>query len=157
MLRQLPKGTVKQGHQLVALAERGDGSYRLTFDLGRRREDVVADEVVLALPFSTLRDVDLSKVRLSRRKRKAIERMGMGQNAKIHVEVEKKTWPGLGYNGSTYTDWDRFCVAWDDSVPLGPRGKPAILLGFPGGSTGPEQAHRCRPRPGAERRRALAR
>jgi monoamine oxidase len=136
MLGRLPKGTLKQGHELVALAERGDGSYRLTFDLGHRRIDVVADEVVLALPFSTLRSVDLSKVRLSRRKRAAIQHMGMGQNAKIHVQVDRKTWPRLGYNGSTYTDWNRFCVAWDDSVPLGPHGRPAILLGFPGGSTG---------------------
>jgi len=91
---------------------------------------------VLALPFSTLRDVDLSRAGLSPVKLRAIRTMGMGQNAKIHVEVARKTWPPLGYSGSAYTDWDGFCVAWDDSVRRGPDGAPAILLAFPGGSTG---------------------
>src|SRR5438034_165839 len=61
--------------------------------------------------------------------------VGMGQSAKIHVQVQRKTWPALGYSGVSYTDWNAYCVAWDDSVPLGTSG-PAILLGFPGGSTG---------------------
>ena len=136
MLDQLPAGSVRQGHELVALRRRGD-SYRLTFATdGGGRKDVDADHVVLALPFTKLRDVDLSKAGLSPLKLRAIRNLPLGQNAKIHVQVEHKTWAKLGYNGSAYTDWKRFCVCWDDSVPLGRDGAPAILLGFPGGSTG---------------------
>jgi monoamine oxidase len=135
MVAQLPLGTIKQGYELIALKNNGDGTYTLTFQVGARTSRITADHVVLALPFSTLRDVDLSEVNLSPRKMQAIQQLGMGQNAKIHVQVQQKTWPPLGYSGVSYTDWDAFCVAWDDSVPLGTSG-PAILLCFPGGSTG---------------------
>jgi monoamine oxidase len=135
MVAQLPSGTIKQGYELVALKDNGDGTYTLTFQVGQRTSRVTVDQVVLALPFSTLRDVDLSHANLSPRKLQAIQQLGMGQSAKIHVQVRQKTWPPLGYSGVSYTDWDAFCVAWDDSVPLGTSG-PAILVGYPGGSTG---------------------
>jgi monoamine oxidase len=135
MVSQLPAGTIKQGYELVALKDNGNRTYTLTFQIGHRTTRVTADHVVLALPFSTLRNVDLSQANLSPLKTQAIQQLGMGQNAKLHVQVQRKTWPSLGYSGVTYTDWNAFCVAWDDSVPLGISG-PAILLGFPGGSTG---------------------
>ena len=135
MVAQLPSGTIKQGYQLVALKDNGNKTYTLTFQVGPKTQQVTADHVVLALPFSTLRDVDLTHSNLSPLKMQAIQMLGMGQNAKIHVQVQKKTWPPLGYSGVSYTDWNAYCVAWDDSVPLGTSG-PAILLAFPGGSTG---------------------
>jgi monoamine oxidase len=74
----------------------------------------------------------------------------MGSNAKLHVELARKTWPALGFSGSTYAEWDSYCCAWDDSVPLGPGGSPALLLGFPGGRPGRTgltgQAHGAAPR-----------
>jgi monoamine oxidase len=136
MLGHLPGGTVKQGYELVALKANSDATYTLSFQNGNKTVQVGADHVVLALPFSALRRVELSKSGLSVLKRQAIDQLGMGQNAKIHVQVNRKTWAPLGYAGATYTDWFGFCVAWDDSVPLGPDGAPAILLGYPGGSTG---------------------
>lgn len=136
MLAELPSGAVQQGHELVALAQQGDGSYRLGFRHDGTGVDVVADVVVLALPFTALQRVDLSRSGLSPLKLRTIHTAVLGQNAKLHVELSHKTWPDLGYNGSVYTDWDGFCVAWDDSVPLGPTGSPAVMLGFPGGRTG---------------------
>lgn len=136
MLHKMPPHTVKQDHALVAIAERWNGSYRLTFDVGSGSKDVIADHVVLALPFSALRDVDVSRAGFTPLKRHAIAEMGMGQNAKIHVELRKKTWPRVGGAGTAYVDDTGFCVAWDDSVPLGMHGAPALLLGYPGGSIG---------------------
>jgi monoamine oxidase len=135
MVAQLPAGTVKQGYELAALKDNGTGTYTLTFQVGSKTSRVTADHVVLALPFSTLRNVDLSRSGLTPLKLQAIQQLGMGQNAKLHLQVQGKTWAPLGYSGVSYTDWDAFCVAWDDSVPLGTSG-PAILLAFPGGSTG---------------------
>lgn len=135
LVAQLPGGSIKQGHELLALRENGTGTYTLTFQVGNTTTQVIADHVVLALPFSTLREVDLSRSGLSPLKVQAIQQLGMGQNAKLHLQVQRKTWPPLGYAGVSYTDWDAFCVAWDDSVTRGTSG-PAILLAFPGGSTG---------------------
>jgi monoamine oxidase len=136
MVDQLPAGAIRQGWELVALAANADRSHTLTFqvDAGTRQVDV--DHVVLALPFSTLRLVDLARARLSARKLLAIDELGMGQNAKLHVQLQRATWPALGFAGSAYTDPTGFCVAWDDSVARGPHAAPAVLLGYPGGSTG---------------------
>ena len=119
----------------VRLARAGHGC-TLTFAVDGATREVRADRAVLALPFSTLRRVDLSRAGLTARKRLAIDELGMGQNAKLHVQLARKTWPGLGFSGSAYTDPSGFCVLWDDSVPRGPHGAPAIMLGYPGGSTG---------------------
>ena len=136
MARQLPEGTVHPGHRLVAIRENSDGSHTLTFDVGGRSRDVVADYVALALPFTLLRDVDLSRAGFTATKRRVIDTLGMGSNAKIHVEVAEKTWARHGFNGVAYTDHDSFDVCWDDSVPLGPGGAPALLLAFPGATAG---------------------
>jgi monoamine oxidase len=135
MVAQLPAGTVKRGHRLVAVRANSNGTTTLSFDTASKTVDVVADRVVLALPFATLRQVDLNKSGLSKLKRKAIAEKGMGTNAKVHLQVNRKSWAADGLNGEAYSDWDGFCVAWDDSVPLG-TGAPAILLAFPGGRGG---------------------
>jgi monoamine oxidase len=136
MAGQLPEGSIQLGHRLVAVRQNGDGSHTLSFEAEGRTVDTVADYVALALPFTLLRDCDLSRSGFSPEKRRVIETLGMGSNAKIHVEVAEKTWARLGFNGVAYTDWHSFDVCWDDSVPLGPNGAPALLLAFPGASTG---------------------
>lgn len=137
LIAQLPAATLHSGYELVALHANADHSSRLVFQTsGAGTREVDADLVVLALPFSTLRAVDLSRAGLSARKRRVIKSLGMGANAKIHVELRHKTWPSLGYSGATYSDWEGFCCAWDDSVALGASASPALLLGFPGGRVG---------------------
>lgn len=139
MIAQLPQEAVRHGWQLVALRENSDLTSTLSFDVGASTVDVVADYVVLALPFTTLRNVDLSHSGLSSTKRTVIQTLGMGSNAKIHVELQRKTWPALGFSGAAYGEWDRFCCMWDDSVALGADASPALLLGFPGGHVGKSQ------------------
>jgi monoamine oxidase len=136
VLAQLPPGAVQGDHELLALSENADRSVTLSFQVSGQVLDVVADLVVLALPFSTLRNVELSGSGLSAAKLNVIATMGMGSNAKLHLELRRKTWPPLGFAGATYSEWDGFCCAWDDSVALGPDASPALLLGFPGGHVG---------------------
>jgi monoamine oxidase len=139
MIAELPPGTVQHGYTLVAMRENADLTSTLSFDTGASTVEITADLVVLALPFSTLRDVDLSRSGLSSTKQTVIQTLGMGSNAKIHLELQRKTWPVLGFAGAAYGEWDRFCCAWDDSVPLGPDASPALFLGFPGGHVGKSQ------------------
>jgi monoamine oxidase len=136
MISQLPGEAVQQEHTLVAVRQNDDRTVTLSFDVGSQTLVVAADMVVLALPFSTLRNVDLSTSGLSASKQNVVQTLGMGTNAKLHVELRHKTWPALGFSGATYGEWDSYCCAWDDSVPQGPDGGPALLLGFPGGHAG---------------------
>jgi monoamine oxidase len=136
MIDQLAPETVRHDHVLVAIRERADRAIRLVFDVSGKSVERTADLVVLALPFSTLRDVELKHSGLSRIKRDVIQTMGMGTNAKIHLELSHKTWPALGYSGATYGEWQRLACAWDDVVQLGPDASPALYLAFPGGRVG---------------------
>ncbi|MYS80831.1 flavin monoamine oxidase family protein [Embleya scabrispora] len=134
MVAELPTGAVKPGHRLVALRQNATGSYTCTFDHAGSTVSVTADHVVLALPFSTLRDVDLSGASLSALKLKAIREQGMGQNAKIVTQLTRKTWPAVGGNGISNTGPNGYQTAWDGSVHLGENGAPALLVNFPGGN-----------------------
>ncbi|WP_035792001.1 flavin monoamine oxidase family protein [Kitasatospora mediocidica] len=134
MIGQLPAGAVQQGYELIAVCRNGDGSYTCTFNHGGSTVSVPADHLVLALPFSTLRNVDLSRANLSALKTTAITQQGMGQNAKLVTQLTRKTWPALGYNGITNTGPAGYQTAWDGSVNLGAKGAPALLVNFPGGN-----------------------
>ncbi len=136
MLAALPEAAVQHDRQLVAVRANADRSLTLSFASGMASEEVTADYVVLALPFSTLREADLSRSGLPADKRRVIRTMGMGTNAKVHVELSHKTWPKLGYSGAAYGEWDRLACAWDDCVQLGPSAAPALWLAFPGAVAG---------------------
>jgi monoamine oxidase len=136
MIDGLAPGALQHGHELIALRAGSGGSSTLVFDVSGSTVEVAADIVVLALPFSTLRDVDLSSSGLSATKQQVIQTLGMGSNAKIHVELTHKSWPALGFSGATYSEFDRFCCAWDDTVQLGAEASPALFLGYPGGTVG---------------------
>ncbi|MFF7243590.1 flavin monoamine oxidase family protein [Embleya sp. NPDC008237] len=135
MVRELPSGSVEQGYELIAVRRNGTGSYTCTFDNCGRIVDVVADHVVLALPFRTLRNVDLSRAGLTSLKRTAIAQQGMGHHAKLVLQLNRKTWPAVGSNGITNTGPDGYQTAWDGSVERGDNGAPALLVNFPGGLT----------------------
>lgn len=136
MLDQLPPGTVRFGNALEAVRVNADRSITLSFQGPGGPTEATFDYVVLALPFSTLRDADLSRSGLGAEKRRVIRTMGMGTNAKIHLELSRKTWPALGFSGATYGDWQRLACGWDESVALGAAAEPALYLAFPGGRRG---------------------
>jgi monoamine oxidase len=136
MLDELPPETVQLGHQLVGLQATSGGAYKLALDVDGATRETTADIVVLALPFTTLNEVDLSRSSLSATKRHVIATYGMGTNAKIHVELDHETWPALGFSGAVLTEWQGLCCGWDDSVPLGPDAGAVLYTGFPGGRVG---------------------
>ncbi len=65
MIGQLPPGAVRHDHVLVAIREHADHTIGLVFDVAGKTVERTADLVVLALPFSTLRHVELKHSGLS--------------------------------------------------------------------------------------------
>ena len=79
---------------LVALRRNPDGTYTLTFQVSDQFTDVTADHVVLALPFSILKNsVDLTQAGFSELKMIAIQELAMGSNSKLHLQFNAR--PGL--------------------------------------------------------------
>jgi monoamine oxidase len=138
MVQELPSGTINTGYRLVALQENADGSYTCSFETGPATVDVAADHVVLAIPFTTLRQVDLSKVTLSPLKQTAIQNLQLGNNAKIQIQVAGRPWVKDGFSGSLLTD-DGADGGWDaTSYQPGTSGPGAteIYMNYLGGSDG---------------------
>jgi monoamine oxidase len=99
-------------HRLEAIRSRGDG-FTLTFQTEGRVVDEEADVVVLTLPFTLLREVKID-VELPALKRKAINELMYGANAKVLVGFKSRPWEKQGYSGATYSD-EAFQLAWANS------------------------------------------
>jgi len=136
MIARLPPETVQHDHALVAVRANSDSTVTLTFEVAGAHADVTADIVVFAMPFTMLRRVDLTRSGLSQTKRRVIETMGMGTNAKVHLELTHKTWPALGFSGAIYEEYDHLACGWDTTVPRGPDASRALFVAFPGGRVG---------------------
>jgi monoamine oxidase len=126
-------GQIQTDQELVAVRQSG-GTVSLTFKQGSRSRTVVADKVVLALPFSILRSsVDISAAGFRPLKQTAIRELGMGTNAKLHVQFSDRHWQGLGCNGETFADIG-YQNTWEESRAQA--GRSGILVNYTGGSVG---------------------
>ena len=128
-------GRIETAHRLVALGQETDGRYRLTFERGAATREVRAERVVLTLPFTMLREVELD-LELPPAKEKAIAELGYGTNAKLMVGFSERLWRTRhGSNGSVLTDLP-FQLSWE-STRLAP-GTGGIIVGYTGGRRGVE-------------------
>ena len=127
----LPEGTINLDSPLEALAALADGTYSLR--IGGVAADVAADHVVLCLPFTTLRKVDLTKAGLSRHKLRCIDELGMGTNAKVIFQTAQRPSSYGRWNGSLVSDRPNF-LSWESS--LAQPGKAGLITCYPGGRSG---------------------
>ncbi|MFI5135160.1 MAG: flavin monoamine oxidase family protein, partial [Chitinophagales bacterium] len=90
-------------HILTAISQKNK-KYVLTFQMGGSGAmDVEADIVLLTLPFTKLREVDI-RVPLPDWKTNAIKNLGYGTNSKLFVGVNDRVWRNQGYTGYAFSD-----------------------------------------------------
>lgn len=124
---------INTGHMLEAVTRREGGSYVCTFRRDAGTVEVEADQVVLALPFTLLRDVRLD-LELPGAKRRAIAELGYGTNAKLMVGFSERVWRTRHRsNGSTLTDLP-YQLSWETSRLQA--GRSGVLTNFTGGRHG---------------------
>jgi monoamine oxidase len=104
--------------------------YELHFD-GHR--PVHCDLVILTLPFTTLREVDLSDAGLSRHKLAAIHQLAMGFDSKVLVQYDRRPWRMHGWS-SFMTSADPDFDTWESSA-MEP-GRSGLITVYAGGRTG---------------------
>ncbi len=132
-LAQQLDDAIETGHALEAIAAHGDG-YRLSFRSGAASRDVVAPQVILALPFTLLRKVRID-VDLPPPQRRAIDVLAYGTNAKLMIGFDRRVWREHGANGATMSDLP-FQTTWDTSRKQ--PGTAGVLTNFTGGRHGVE-------------------
>ena len=128
LLAERLRDRIYLGHRLVALRETLQG-YCLTFErAGGGSVETQADFVVLTLPFTRLRTVEL-RVALPPVKRRAIAELGYGANAKLILGMQRRFWRKQGLSGDFYTD-EPFQSGWDSSrLQAGAAGSLTLFLG----------------------------
>ena len=99
---------IERGCELKSLRQNNGGKYALTFSNGK---EIDADVVVLAVPFSTLRNVDLGKNLFTPEKMKSINELGYGTSSKLLLETKSRVWreqnrSGYLFNEKVQNGWD---------------------------------------------------
>jgi monoamine oxidase len=123
------------GSVLEALRQDANGGYTLGFRRGAGAFETRARHVVLALPFTTLRNVKLD-LDLPPAKRRAIAQLRYGTNAKLMIGFNERVWRTRhASSGNTYSDLPAQ-TTWETSrMQVGTAG---ILTNFVGGRHGIE-------------------
>jgi monoamine oxidase len=131
MATAIGEASIKRLHELVAIRENADGTYRLSFANGASG---TFDKVVMAIPFSILRSsVDIRSAGFKPLKRTAIAEQGMGTNSKLHAQFTDRHWESLDSNGDTFADTG-YQNTWD--VSRAQPGRSGILVDYTGGNVG---------------------
>ena len=126
---------IETGTVLESLQQTADGNFIATETRNGSTKTTTATHVVLAIPFTVLRNVTL-KMELPPVKQRAITELGYGTNAKLMVGFSSRPWRTLHRNnGSIFTDLP-FQLTWETSR-LQP-GRAGLLTNFTGGNHGVE-------------------
>jgi monoamine oxidase len=121
-------GQIQTNKVLTQIKSQGD-RFQLTF---RDRSIVEADYVVLAIPFTVLRQVKL-QVELPATLRRFITEAHLGRNEKVMAGFQSAVWQQTaGFVGEAWTDLG-FSAIWDDTQRQSDRPE-AVLTFFLGGN-----------------------
>ena len=125
------EGQVETGSRLTGIDYASDGSIRLQLSRDQATRIESADRVIVAVPFTLLNDVDLTRARFRPRKLAAIRELGMGRNTKLQLQFRERFWEKAKGNGETRVEGS-YLTSWE--VTRAQQGSGAILNFFSGGT-----------------------
>jgi monoamine oxidase len=131
-------GEIRFSRALVGARRQPDGRIRLAFDAGGQTAETEWDAVVLAVPFSTLREVALddASLGLPAEKRFAIDHLAYGTNSKMMIGFDGRPWFTLhGSSGDSFSDLPNHQNTWETN-PARATAQAAILTDYSGGARG---------------------
>lgn len=127
-------GALETGQVLEAVRADAGGGYTLSFRNGTASRQVQAKQVILAMPFTLLRQIKLD-VDLPARKRQAINGLAYGTNAKLMIGYDRRVWRDQKANGASMSDL-AYQTTWDTTRKQ--PGSGGVLTNFTGGRHGVE-------------------
>jgi monoamine oxidase len=101
---------LETGLALESIRPRGS-AYALHF--AGMSDPVVADYVVLTIPFTVMRRIEV-KLDMPKVKRQCINELGYGSNAKLMIGMKRHFWREQGYTGLAYSD-NGIPNGWDNA------------------------------------------
>ncbi|MFL5346128.1 MAG: flavin monoamine oxidase family protein [Hyalangium sp.] len=129
-------GQVRYGERLEAVRKTAAGAIELTLRRGSTVVTATYDAVVIAIPFTVLRNVSLDvSLGLPAWKTYAIQQLGYGTNAKMMVGFNGPFWSALGSNGASYSDLPNHQNTWETN-PSQATAQSAVLTDYSSGPRG---------------------
>jgi monoamine oxidase len=125
--------SIKLNHALTAIKKASDGTYQLT--MNGKEEAITADFVLLAIPFTVLRKMDLSGLDIPADKLRCINELGYGTNSKLMLGMKSHFWRKKRFGGLVYAD-NGIPNGWDNAQLQTPDQGPAGLSILFGGAQG---------------------
>ena len=97
-------GQIQFDHSLAAIKQNNAKQYVLSCKkTGGTVTDITADIVIITIPFTLLRDVDI-QVPLPAWKTNGIQSLGYGMNSKIFIGTNERVWRKQGFAGYCFSD-----------------------------------------------------
>jgi len=135
LAQSLPR-VIEHGMRLTRVRKTSSGAIELSFETPGGAVTRTHDAAVIAIPFTTLRDVDLdTNLNLPMAQRAAIANLGYGMNAKMMVGFTSRPWLADGSNGGAYADLEHLQTTWETN-PTRATATRAIITDYSGGDRG---------------------
>ena len=129
-------GQITYGCALTRVRRLSDGRIELTYREGSRTVSHRHDVAVLAIPFTTLRDVELDQnLGIPPPQLAAIQGLGYGTNAKMMIGFSGHPWHALGGNGTAYSNLPNVQTTWETNPSFGSNSR-GILTDYSSGQRG---------------------
>ncbi|MEM7773359.1 MAG: NAD(P)/FAD-dependent oxidoreductase, partial [Cyanobacteria bacterium P01_A01_bin.37] len=134
-LARAVSSSIVTGTVLESLREQSDGRYQVTIRDSASSDERIYERVVLALPFSALRDVSIT-MDLPAPKRLAIAALKNATNAKLITAYRDRIWVNrYGSTASLFSDTG-FQNAWESSQSIYYSGQASLITNYGGGRHG---------------------
>ena len=128
------------GMLLEAVRKTAAGRIELTFTSGQQTVTRVHDTVVITLPFSVLRNVQLhANLNLSAGQQLAINTLGYGTNAKMMIGFNGRPWLDGGSNGTGYAGLQNVQTTWETN-PAAASASRGVLTDYSSGDRGADMS-----------------
>lgn len=109
---KIGKDNIKTKFQLIEISDTSNNNYKLVFSNG---EEIIAKNVVLTIPFTILRDININLKDITSDKLKCINELGYGMNTKLILSYNGMPWRNKPNNAMGYLFHKDIVNGWDSS------------------------------------------
>lgn len=124
------EGQIETRTSLTAIEKLSNGQIRLGLSQAGNVVNEVFDRVIIAIPFTTLRQVNFSRAGFRPLKQSAIRALPMGASTKLQLQFTERAWQSTGSNGEVRLEGS-FHSTWE--VTRAQSGNAGILNFWSGG------------------------
>jgi len=123
---------IRYGCPVVRIERGSDNALRVFWNEGSGRQSLTADRVVVAVPFTLLRRIEVVPP-FSEEKARAIADLSYGSSTKVFLQTRTRFWAEEGLSGFGYTDLHDYMQVWENGYSQpGPRGLLVAYTKFAG-------------------------